>query len=259
MRRTTDASDVSDIGKKCAFCGAALEPMTIPRPPFVPGEPDEAMTVGYRQCGCEKSKKAQRAREAQEDERKRKGRLAAIKKAGVKPRYWRAEHPRAADVVEACKKRRNVYVCGPVGSLKTTLVSAAVVAMVDDRAVREVRMATTVEVLDAIRRTFGSHEQSDPLKPYKRASVLVLDDIGKESPTDWVLEKLFDLVNERHSNLLPTVITTQFEPDALISQLAKKGGEENAVAIVSRLRDKAGGTLMIRMEGSDRRNASNGI
>jgi DNA replication protein DnaC len=40
------------------------------------------------------------------------------------------------------------------------------------------------------------------------APLLVLDDLGTESPTAWAKEKLFQIVNQRYVRRLPTVITT---------------------------------------------------
>lgn len=257
MRRTTRPSDVSDIGNVCAFCGAALEPIVFKRPKaLVSDEKPETVVVGYRQCSCSGAVAALRRAQAREAEqvaaREQNRRLERLRKAGIKPRYFKAQHPKTGEVVEACRQRRNVYIYGNTGALKSTLASAAAIAMVDGPMFKRVLFATTVDVLEAIRRSFGQ-TSGDPLRAYKRASVLILDDFGKESPTDWAVEKLFDLVNERYNELLPTVVTTQYEPQKLIERLAKNGGEENAVAIVSRLRSKVDGSLLIHLDGNDRR------
>ena len=253
MRRTTRPSDVSDSGNVCAFCGAPLEPIVFERPKALvsDGKP-ETVVVGYRQCSCSGAVTALRRAQAKVAAREQNRRLERLRKAGIKPRYFKAQHPKTGEVVEACRRRRNVYIYGNTGALKSTLASAAAIAMVDSPMFKRVLFATTVDVLEAIRRSFGQ-TSGDPLRAYKRASVLILDDFGKESPTDWAVEKLFDLVNERYNELLPTVVTTQYEPQKLIERLAKNGGEENAVAIVSRLRSKVDGSLLIHLDGNDRR------
>ena len=258
MRRTTSAADVSDIGESCEHCGAPLEPVVVERPAWMAREGrSEPMVIGYRQCGCDgavAAREAARRREVEQEAALRKRRrLDALRDAGIRPRYVNARHARAGEVVEACRHRRNVYVHGDTGTWKTTLASAAAIAMVDSPTFRRVLFATSVEVLTAIKATFGGRAAGDPLAKYKRASVLLLDDLGKEAPSDWAVEKLFDLVNARYNDLLPTVVTTQYDPERLIERLSERGGEENAVAIVSRLRSKVDGAVLIRLEGADRR------
>lgn len=45
--------------------------------------------------------------------------------------------------------------------------------------------------------------------------VLVLDDLGSETPTDWTLGKIFDLVEERGAGALVTIITSNNDLAAL--------------------------------------------
>jgi DNA replication protein DnaC len=45
----------------------------------------------------------------------------------------------------------------------------------------------------------------------RNAPALVLDDLGVQSTTPWVEEKLFQLINHRYSAQLPTVITTNLD------------------------------------------------
>lgn len=44
----------------------------------------------------------------------------------------------------------------------------------------------------------------------RTAPLLILDDLGIESPTAWAVEKLYQILNYRYNAQLPTVITTNF-------------------------------------------------
>jgi DNA replication protein DnaC len=68
----------------------------------------------------------------------------------------------------------------------------------------------------------------------KEAYCLVLDDLGIEKPTAWVVERLYDIINTRLSWNLQTVITTNF---ADIQELSEHMNESPAAGerIVSRL------------------------
>lgn len=54
-------------------------------------------------------------------------------------------------------------------------------------------------MLDFIRDSYSDSEVSDKdyLNLYSSVDLLVIDDLVKEKPTEWVLEKLFLIVNNR--------------------------------------------------------------
>ena len=52
----------------------------------------------------------------------------------------------------------------------------------------------------------------DEVERIKTAQLLVLDDLGANRFTPWADEKLYEIVNHRHQERLPTVITTNFSP-----------------------------------------------
>ncbi len=67
------------------------------------------------------------------------------------------------------------------------------------------------DLLDHLRATFsaGSTVTLDRrFEEIRSAPLLILDALGEQSPTPWANEKLFQLIDYRHLNKLPTVITT---------------------------------------------------
>lgn len=172
--------------------------------------------------------------------------LELVRKAGVMPRYEHAEHPLAAQCVDDIKHGRNVYICGGVGTGKTYLASAVVRGLVETGT--RVRFTSMGRVLDAIKDSFNGG--GNPLPAIQNIKVLVLDDLGKETPTSFALERMFALVDERNARMLPTIVTTQYEPSKLINRLASHGDVETATAIVSRLRQDS---RKVTLSGGDRR------
>lgn len=63
------------------------------------------------------------------------------------------------------------------------------------------------------------------------ADLLVLDDLGSDRPTDWVLETIFEIVEARYERELPTLITTNLTAvqlnergyDRVTSRMAERG------------------------------------
>ena len=67
------------------------------------------------------------------------------------------------------------------------------------------------DLLDHLRATFSPHSTvayDRRFEQIRTASLLVLDDVGTQSMTPWVKEKLYQLFNHRYNAELPTVITT---------------------------------------------------
>jgi len=70
---------------------------------------------------------------------------------------------------------------------------------------------SVADLLDHLRATFGSNSQVSldrRFEEIRSSPLLILDALGEQSPTPWANEKLFQLIDYRHINKLPTVITT---------------------------------------------------
>ena len=85
--------------------------------------------------------------------------------------------------------------------------------------------------------------ETDVLRPVLEAEPLVLDDLGGENPTLWVFDKVFDILNQRYSEMKPTIITTNFSdsPSTLNSpRLHKVAPKEETLSdrITPRLRSR---------------------
>jgi DNA replication protein DnaC len=79
---------------------------------------------------------------------------------------------------------------------------------------RPVLFLNTPDLLDHLRAGFapgadGSY--TERFEEIRTAPVLILDDLGTESPTAWATEKLYQILNYRYNAQLPTVITTNKE------------------------------------------------
>lgn len=76
------------------------------------------------------------------------------------------------------------------------------------------------DLLDHLRSTFAPGSEttySELFEAVREVPVLILDDIGAESPTNWALEKLYQLLDHRTVQHLATMLTSnlmleEFEP-----------------------------------------------
>lgn len=230
-------------GSSCPHCGKPLQRVVVE----MGGK--EYRTDCFVPCDCAEAMRertdaeARRHREAQEEARR-----VLVSKSGIPKRYASATDPDAARVADAVESGRNAYITGGSGVGKTFLACAAGLELIARG--KRVKFASMLGILDEIKA--GFRDETDPLPAYKRAPILILDDLGKGAQTDFALERLFALIDYRSAEMKPTIVTTQYMPSELISRLASgKGDVETANAIVSRLREDC---LPVKLGGSDRRN-----
>jgi DNA replication protein DnaC len=120
---------------------------------------------------------------------------------------------------EACRS----YSHRPAGWLVLTGVSGCgkthlAAAIANERAAlgEEVLFIVVPDLLDHLRATFSPNSPARfdrRFEEVKRASLLVLDDLGTESSSPWAREKLYQLFNSRYVAGLPTVITSSQNPE----------------------------------------------
>jgi DNA replication protein DnaC len=112
---------------------------------------------------------------------------------------------------------------GSYGCGKTHL-AAAIANTCLDRGTAVLFM-TTPDLLDHLRSTFGPSSEVRYDQLYDRVSnvdLLVLDDLGSESPTAWAMEKLYQIINHRYAYRLPTVITTNVPLDSIEARIRSR-------------------------------------
>ena len=83
--------------------------------------------------------------------------------------------------------------------------------------------------------TYNNISEMEIIKLYENVELLIIDDLGKEKPSEWGLEKLFTIINSRYENNLPVIITTNYNQNSLVERLSLNGEIETAKSIISRL------------------------
>lgn len=100
-----------------------------------------------------------------------------------------------------------------------------------------------------LRDTYSRREsEQEVFDRYAKCGLLVLDDLGKGSRTEWAVERIYMLVDYRSANRLPTIITSNYDLGELSSMLSTD--QQTMEAIASRI---AGMCRGVRVDGPDRR------
>lgn len=143
---------------------------------------------------------------------------------------------------------KGLYLFGDVGTGKTTMACAVMAGWLK-MGRRGALYVSSVDLATDLMPTSKVRERR--LSQAKDAGLLVLDDLGKEPPTPWILAELFSIVDARWAQCSAhTIVTSQLAPSELAARLAERGDEATAKAIVSRL---SGMCSLIRCQGQDGR------
>lgn len=83
---------------------------------------------------------------------------------------------------------------------------------------------TVPDLLDGLRAAFSSQDTSfeERFEEVRRAPLLVLDDLGTQNATEWAREKLFQILNHRYVNHLPTVLTTNLALEEIEARIRSR-------------------------------------
>lgn len=115
---------------------------------------------------------------------------------------------------------------GPNGDGKTHL--AAAIANARLAAGQPVLFVVVPDMLDHLRQTFAPQSEvrfDELFEQVRTHPLLILDDMGAESSTAWAAEKLFQIVNHRYVQVLPTVITSNVAQSQFAPRLGVRIGD----------------------------------
>lgn len=179
----------------------------------------------------EMSKSKRNETEAERKEREEDLLRSRLRVAGVPERFLGA----TADLTFDLTGGKGVILLGKQGTGKTTKAAGILKGWMT-RNNGAAWFRTGEDILTEIGATYSSYETAQSvIAKYGKCKMLVIDDLGKENPTDQALTKLWQVIDTRYGAMLPTIVTTQYDLNELVRELSRKGGQQTALAIVSRL------------------------
>jgi len=146
---------------------------------------------------------------------------------------------------------RGLWLMGNTGTGKTTL--GMLVAKEALAAGKTVGVYFTPRLLTRIRQTYQEAESNNAYDEFFRrvtsVDLLYIDDLGSERHTDWVVEQLYALINERYESQRPMLVTSNSDSD--VDKGQRQLEEQIGPRTVSRLVEICGDPLPLF--GADRR------
>jgi DNA replication protein DnaC len=150
-----------------------------------------------------------------------------------------------------------LWLMGNTGTGKTTL--GMLVAKTALAAGRTAAVYFTPKLLTQIRQTYQATDSEDAydafFKRLTSVDLLYIDDLGSERHTDWVVEQLYALVNERYENRRSMLVTSNAERD--VEEGRKQLEDQIGRRTVSRLVEICGDPLPLF--GRDQRDRARAV
>ena len=111
-------------------------------------------------------------------------------------------------------------------------------------------MGRLTTLLDMIRETFRDNTKSENelIDLYSNVDMIIIDDLGTEKISQWALEKLYTIIENRNENKLPIIITTKFDKQGLIERFSQSKDEQLVDAIISKLYQMCYGVTLKSMK-----------
>jgi DNA replication protein DnaC len=261
-------SDITVEPIKCKHCGALLQPVGI----FIDTQLRKKwIHMRYQDCECEGAKNERETQRRQEEQRKKeeeeekyRARIAnMVKTSKLGKRFidrtfsnfkvnnknkaaFDTAYKYANEFEKYYKDGMGLIFIGNYGTGKTHLAAAICHEVIKQN--YQPIFGTTITLLGNIKATYDNFyvetNENTIIERYANCDLLVIDDLGKERPTEWAVEKLYYIINSRYENCLPIIITTNYGIDKLINRLTVKDNIETGEAIASRIYEMCRGVYM---------------
>lgn len=166
-----------------------------------------------------------------------------LRRAEIPPRYSsmtlesfdKRANVRAYELCLAWDGTRNLVLAGDTGRGKTHLAVGLIRREIERG--KPARFAQIKELLEDIRRRYSDDWSGESAQDFEariaRWPVLLIDDLGAERPTAWVLEHLTGILEQRLDRELVTIVTTNLQSREAIER--HFGGDIEAQRLASRL------------------------
>lgn len=200
------------------------------------------VSTGCPQCSDEAHERDRQAEQRLYDERQQH----RLREAGVPLRFqgktldsYVVEHDKQQLAVAACRRvvdaigsgrpAPNLILIGKPGTGKSHLCCGMISALCHDHKVKRIDLPDLIREIRATwTRDHGKREEA-VLDYYGSVELLIIEEIGTGAGSDDERAKIFQVVNRRYEAMLPTVLVSNLDMDALKKEIGER--------VIDRLRE----------------------
>ncbi len=238
--------------KKCEYCGRELTPIGLDYL-YANFSSDN---IEYERCTCKKAQEYWKEKDKQDYEIEKRKHFREVVNKIYKQNYICRKFQNlnfenfnsnsknelviaiAKDYVNKNITSANdngLIIMGESGVGKTHLAASIANKLIENDKI--VLMGRLTTLLDVIKGTFKDNTKSENelIELYSNVDMIIIDDLGTEKISNWALEKLYTIIENRNENRLPIIITTRFDKQGLIERFSQCQDEQLVDAIISKL------------------------
>ena len=238
--------------KKCEFCNKELTPIGLDYL-YANISPD---SIKYERCDCNKAQEYWNNVDEQEYEIEKRKHYKNIINKIYKKNYVEGKFQEQnfenfninlnnemavkvakdyTDKIIEKMQNEGLIITGESGTGKTHLTASIANKLIENDKI--VLMGRLTMLLDMIKETFGDNTKSENelIELYSNVDMIIIDDLGTEKISQWALEKLYTIIENRNENKLPIIVTTRFNKDSLLDRFYQSEDEELAEAVIEKL------------------------
>lgn len=210
--------------------------------------------VGHTQCPECTKEAVDRQKKHQEEQRQRKletNRIARHERSRIPLRFktrrfdnYIVEQEAQAKALGICKSYAESWTkvkqegtglifSGKAGAGKTHLACSIAHEVIEREG--EVQFATVAEVMRQIKSSFAKDSETteqQAIDYFSNIQLLILDEVGMDYGTDFNKALIFEILNNRYENVLPTILLTNLDTKALTEYMGER--------LVDRMREGGG-------------------
>ena len=273
LENTKYDGNKKNLNSKCKFCGKDLKPIGLDYL-YVNISPE---FIEYERCTCEKSINYWKEIDMKDQEQKKRQHYKEIINQFYSQNYiskrlkeYKFDNFKVTDInkkeVEIAKDYTNkcinnklengLIITGNSGVGKTHLAASISNELIQKDIL--VLMGRLTSLLDMIKETFkdNSKSENELIDLFSNLDMIVIDDLGTEKISQWALDKLYTIIENRNENKLPIIITTRFDKQSLLNRFYQSNDKDLSNAIIQKLYQMCYGIELKRYDENEKEKVS---
>jgi len=121
---------------------------------------------------------------------------------------------------------------GPARTGKTHLAMAVANYCRQAEEPRTVMLVTAPGLLDLLRSGYDRGDFDELLGLTKFVDILIIDDLGMQSGTEWAQERMFEIVNHRYNRRAALMVTTNASPEMIDPRIRSRFNDRELCRVV---------------------------
>lgn len=258
---------------KCKFCGKELKPIGLD---YLYTNVSSEL-IEYERCTCKESKSYWKDVDFRIQEQKKKEHYREMISQFYSQNYIskrikdynfknfkvtdvnKKEVEIAKDYAKKCinnEQENGLIITGDSGVGKTHLAASISNELIEKD--KLVLMGRLTSLLDMIKETFkdNSKSENELIELFSNIDMIVIDNLGTEKISQWSLDKLYTIIENRNENKLPIIITTKFDKEGLLHRFKQSNDKELSDAIIQKLYQMCYGIELKRYDENQKEKAS---